>query len=216
VNHVPRVFAMVLAAGAGTRMGTPKTRLMLDDRSLLAHHAERLREVGCTSVTLVVRPEEVRRAPRHALVVSVQTRDQAESFTRGLSALAGVRGDLTMDDIILITPVDVLPPRLSTLEELIATARSARDIDAVTPRHRGWSGQPVLVRFGIVAQYLDSRAAPQPLRDVVRRSRRLRVDVDDEAVLSDLDTPDDVELASGELDLWIQTARGSRHTPSAK
>lgn len=199
----PRTFGMVLAAGAGTRMGTPKSRLMLEDRSLLAHHVERLFDARCAAVVTVVRPEESRTAPggNATLVVSVRTRSQAESLALGLSELVRVH-EPRAQDVIVITPVDVLPALPSTLDELIAAHRR-RDIDAVTPRHRGWSGHPVLVKFGILAEYVDPRLPPRPLQDIVRSARRARIDVEDDAVLSDLDTPDDLADASRGRDLWI-------------
>ncbi len=209
-----RVFGIVLAAGLGSRMGGPKTRLMLDDRSFLWHHAERLAEVGCAEVVLVVRPDDpagglgaqprarstMPLTARPALVVPARPCSQAESFARGLDALARVQGDVSANDVVIVMPVDMLPPRRSTMATLVAAAL-AEDVDAVTPRLRRGdgvrerSGHPIVVRFGLVSGYLGPRGSTKPLRDVVRASRRVRLDVDDDAIVSDLDTPRDLAIA---------------------
>jgi len=181
------LFAIILAAGEGRRMGGPKTRLVFDGRTLLAHQVDAFVRLGCTRVVAVVRPEEERSAPTGSLVVPALTRSPAESLACGLRALA-----LDAADLVFIGPVDMRPPRPETLTTLRDAASAWPEVDAVTPRHRGKSGHPILVRFRIVGDHLDLRRTPPPLRNIIRSARRLRVDVEDAAILDDFDTPLDM------------------------
>ena len=47
--------AIVLGAGEGRRMGGPKALLVIDGKPLICRHVERLREVECRSIVVVVR-----------------------------------------------------------------------------------------------------------------------------------------------------------------
>ena len=48
------VAGLLLAAGAGTRMGRPKALVRVDDEDLVGRGVRLLRDGGCTSVTLVL------------------------------------------------------------------------------------------------------------------------------------------------------------------
>lgn len=190
----PGVFGVVLGAGAGARMGGPKTRLVLDGRSLLEHHVERLRALGCRAVAAVVRPGEVAPDARlGARVLPARTESPAASLALALRSIHRAES-VAPNDLVVIVPVDMLPAHPTTLAALIAAALASNDVEAVTPRYRGRGGHPVVVRAGLVAGHLEERDPP-PLRDIVRRARRVLVEVDDDAVLSDLDTPDDLAQA---------------------
>ncbi len=178
------VFGIILAAGAGRRMGGPKAGLVVAGRSLLEHHAARLR--GVTDHVLAVV-----RARQDAIAVAqieVHTLDPAGSLALAVQALD--RTHPARDtDVVVITPVDMMPPASSTLSRLIAAASGA---SAVTPRHDGASGHPIVVRRPVLDVYRTS--APR-LRDVLSGVHRLRLDVEDPCVLGDFDTPADLPRA---------------------
>jgi CTP:molybdopterin cytidylyltransferase MocA len=181
---------VVLAAGAGERMGGPKAMLVVDGEALALLHVRRLREAGCARVVLVTRPELAERLRRAEHEVAVSTApDPAGSLAVGLRAL-----DPSPVALVAITPVDALPARAATIARLAAAVGA--DVEAATPSHGGRGGHPVLLRAGVLAGFID---APRPLRDVLAAlgARRARVEVDDPAVAIDLDSPADVVAATG-------------------
>lgn len=99
--HNARLRAVVLAAGEGRRMGGSKALLVVDARPLVVRHVQRLAELGCESIAVVVRPgvapavsRLLERATGSRLVaqpgrldvrvIAVQTSSQAASLAAGL------------------------------------------------------------------------------------------------------------------------------------
>jgi|CZKU01.1.fsa_nt_gi CTP:molybdopterin cytidylyltransferase MocA len=188
---------IVLAAGEGRRMGGAKALLALEGATLVEHHVARLVQVGCTTIAVVVRPdtaEVVRtllREHREARVEAVTTSSQAESLAAGLRALD--EAGSTRHDVIVVTPVDMLPAEVATHHTLLAHLTGAAL--AVTPVYGGRGGHPVVARRVMFAPYEAAGAgALAPLREVLAEAAesRRRVEVDDPRVLGDLDTPSDV------------------------
>jgi CTP:molybdopterin cytidylyltransferase MocA len=185
-----RVSAIVLAAGAGTRMGGPKALLLVDGEPLARVHARRLRDAGCAKVVIVTRPELVAAFAGDGTAVASTAPDPAGSLAVGLAVLASV----DPEEILLVTPVDAWPARVETMTRLIE--RVVAGADAATPSYRGRGGHPVAIRMRALG---GGEGAPRPLRDVLAAlgEARVRVEVDDPAVTADLDTPEDVVAATG-------------------
>jgi CTP:molybdopterin cytidylyltransferase MocA len=226
-----RLRAVVLAAGEGRRMGGSKALLVVDARPLVVRHVQRLAELGCESIAVVVRPDVawlvsslLEKAAEARLfaqgvdvrIVAAATPSQAASLAAGLATWrssidpAIARGR----EVVLVTPVDMRPASLATLRAL----RNALDADAAalaaTPTCSGRGGHPVAARADLLAPYdvastgSTSSTAPStdppPLRDVLASAgaRRVRVAVLDENILDDLDEPADL----GELDAPVRFA----------
>jgi nicotine blue oxidoreductase len=188
---------IVLAAGVGRRMGGTKALIEIDGTTLVEHHVARLADVECKQVVVVVRhgvaeiiARLLRRFPA-VRVESVATSSQAESLAAGLRVLDA--GSRTQDEVIIVTPVDMLPARAETYRALLACLHGSTS--AVTPLYAGHGGHPVIVRRAVLAPYESTVPGELPsLREVLRcamESRR-RVEVDDPRVLGDLDTPSDL------------------------
>lgn len=185
--------AVVLAAGAGERMGGPKALLELDGAPLLQRHVERALALGCAHVAAIIAPEvhallapALSRFAAKLSLIAAHTDSQASSLARIVQALAHAHSS---SPTFLITPVDVLPCSAATFRALHAAL--APQLCAATPSFAGRGGHPVLVRAELLMPYRDAAlAAYPPLRDVLARAgaRRREVVVEDPAVVSDLDT----------------------------
>ena len=167
-------------------MGGPKAALVVDGRTLLAHHLERLYALGCAPI-LVVLHEDV--GPPEALppsvrILAARTPSQAASLALAVAALPASA------EAVLVTPVDLLPPRLDTLRTLVAALGEGHL--AVSPTFGARGGHPVIVRRALLTPY--ARGDAPPLRALLDEAgaRRLRVPVDDERVCGDLDRPSDL------------------------
>jgi CTP:molybdopterin cytidylyltransferase MocA len=195
-----RLFGIVLAAGEGRRMGGPKARLVRGGRSLLDAHACRMHECGALATALVVRPAvlaalEPSERPPGGWLVPATTESQAESLGIGLRAV-DARVRLEAEDLLLVSPVDLLPPALTTVRALLDAMTGGAS--AATPTCRGRGGHPVVATFDLVRSYLSS--GKTPLRETLRAAgdARRRIDVEDDAVLGDFDTPTE----------WARAQRG--------
>jgi CTP:molybdopterin cytidylyltransferase MocA len=185
-------------------MGGAKALLLIEGLPLVQLHLQRLHEAGCRSIAVVVRPEvalvveELLAALPYAAcvrVVMALTDSQAGSLAVGFRALsAGAPAGVDPRDVkLLVTPVDMLPPKGETLEALLAALEG--DVLAATPLRRGRGGHPVAVRAALLAPYLAGVGEGLPsLRELLTGAahRRVRVEVEDDAIHGDLDTPSDV------------------------
>ncbi len=215
--------ALVLAAGAGTRLGQPKARLLIHGVPLALLHVRRAREAGCDRIVVVTRRADREWVGREAEVAVSEEPEQAGSLRVGVAAMfgggggdgdgdgdgggdGGGDGDGVGDgggdgdgdgggDWVLVTPVDALPARTDTISLLFAALGDA--VDAVTPVANGKGGHPVILRATVLRRAYAAGAPP--LRDVLQGlgARRLRVEVDDPNVVTNLDTPADVRAATG-------------------
>ncbi|WP_437586597.1 nucleotidyltransferase family protein [Sorangium sp. So ce1000] len=198
-----RVITIVLAAGAGKRLGGPKALLAWPsatkggaERPLAIAHAEARLAAESARVLVVVRSSVF-----HALLAHVQPGIDLVSWSApddlgpaGSLAVAAPRiGDA---EAVIVTPVDVPPARAATVARLLARIEAGASLEtpplAVRPRHLGRGGHPVVLRTEALQRYLE--ADPPPLRDHLRAlgDRCVDEEVDDPGVLHDLNVPVDV------------------------
>ena len=99
--------AIVLAAGAGKRMGGSKALLLVDGEPLAVLHARRLRAAGCGAVVIVTRPELVDRLrAASSSCVASEAPDPAGSLAVGLRSLR-----LSPSRCVVVTPGRLLSRR---------------------------------------------------------------------------------------------------------
>ncbi len=187
--------AIVLAAGASTRMGEPKALLQWRGESFLRHTVRLAEEAGCGPIVVV--SGAVRLPPAQLGDATLQ---HNESWSNGqLSSLhCGLRwlaNNASPEQAALVLTVDRPHVRADTVAALIAAHRRAPR-GAYQPAHEGARGHPILypafMRQVLLA--LPARGSNSP-RDLfllpeVGELRR-EVAVDDPAVLENIDTPED-------------------------
>ncbi len=180
------IAGIILAAGASSRMGSPKA--LLDYRGetfiqrlvrvlstvcdpvivVLGYHAETLRP-AISNATIVVNP-----APERGQLSSLQT------------ALAALPPDA---EGFLFTPVDSPAVEIATVERLAAAFRH-RDpaTQLVIPRYEGKRGHPVFATRAI-ANELSALPLTAKARDVIHGhvDDTLYIDVNDPRILADID-----------------------------
>jgi molybdenum cofactor cytidylyltransferase len=190
------------------RMGSPKALLPLAGRPLIAHVVETFTAAGFSHIVIVTGHEPAMHRDALAAFQTVQfvhNPDYAEgemlsSVQAGVRAIAGAGCDA-----FLIAPVDqplVLP---ETLRMLCAAWDESRKL-IVMPRHQGRRGHPVLVSV-VGAGEILALEPTETLKTFVKRhrARTLEIDVDDEGVVGDIDTPQQYQAA---VDAWA--ARDAR------
>lgn len=188
------VAAVILAAGAGRRLGgVNKALLETDGASFLATIA-RLGSAAGLSPQLVVVGEphcaatvaEAERLGLTWLVNSDPSRGMASSIEVGFGHLVAEGAGV---DAALLWPVDHARVRPATVDTVVAACTAD---NVVVPAFGGRGGHPT--GFGRCAWPALARCSQQPegARSVVHAAAQLRrVDVDDPGVLRDVDTPAD-------------------------
>jgi molybdenum cofactor cytidylyltransferase len=184
--------AVVLAAGASRRMGSPKALLQLGGRTFVLAVVDSLTAAGVTDIFVIVRDDThdaiaaaLPQTPAVRLVINTRADEgQLSSLITGLDTAAapGVSGALvTLVDVPLVTP--------ETVRTLIARAGSSPS-PILRAVHGGRHGHPVIFKREVFAAL---RAADPSIgaKAVMREVGVEDIDVDDPGIIQDVDTPDD-------------------------
>ena len=183
-----KVSAILLAAGQSQRMGTAKPLLPIQGRPAVTRCLESLRDSEVADIVLVVNPEggdiatAAKDIPARIVVNELPGSDMAASVKAGLT---GIDREATG---VLVCLCDHPLVRPETIEAMVSL--HARHPDAIIiPAYRGRKGHPTLFpRF-----VLEDLGKVATLRDVIghHNAKITLLDVDDEGVTLDLDTPED-------------------------
>ena len=189
----PSVAAIVLAAGQGTRMGADgKLLLQVSGRPLLRAAVDAARASRARPVVVVTghRSQEVRAAIADTDVIIVDNPRYAEGLAGSLTA--GIRALPDGIDGALVMLADMPQVRARHVDALIAAFGSAPPGSICVPVHAGRRGNPVLwpaALFGELAGQAGDVGGRELLR--LHAERLWTVEMDDDAVLVDIDEPCD-------------------------
>jgi len=182
--------AVVLAAGASSRMGRSKALLDAHGRTFVRRIVDTLRDGGAADAVVVAR------APTATIASELTAgfgrlvenpdpnRGQLSSLLVGLDAIDAPRADGA-----LVTLVDVPLVTAPTVAALLARARHAR-APILRATYRGRHGHPVVFMRAVfpALRAADPAVGAKP---VLRAFAVEDVDVDDPGVIRDVDTPED-------------------------
>jgi CTP:molybdopterin cytidylyltransferase MocA len=177
------IAAVILAAGASTRMGRPKALLDAGGETFLDRLIGVLGE-HCRPVIVVLgHNAEAIRMRRIAVVVRNEHWEdgQLSSLQRGLNAVP-------KDTPVMFTLVDhpgVQPSTVAALIDEFGRTGAA----AVVPRYQGKRGHPVLCSAAL-AEELVALPPGSQARHTVHRPDTVYLDVDDPGVTQDIDNPE--------------------------
>ena len=199
------VTGVVLAAGAGTRMGMPKALVVQHGEPWSARAVRLLLDAGCDRVVVVLgasATEALAHVPTDDAVSTVINDDwssgMASSLRAGLTAVASADAGLSADpgfsanpglsaapgDAALITLVDTPGLPLEAVRRVLASAAPlARAV------HDGRPGHPVLIRSEHWAGIAASVSGDQGARDYLEAHGVADVECGDLWSGSDIDAP---------------------------
>jgi CTP:molybdopterin cytidylyltransferase MocA len=183
--------AIVLAAGASTRMGRPKALLPAGDRTFIRRILDSLREGGIPEAVVVVRPgqdeviAEVEASGFGRAVGNPRADEgQLSSLIIGLDAI-----DRPGVDAVLVTLVDV--PLIGAPSVRILLGRAAVSAaPVIRAAHQGRHGHPVIFKR-LLFDALRGADPAAGAKAVVRAVPVEDVETGDPGVVEDVDTPED-------------------------
>lgn len=177
--------AVILAAGASTRMGSPKMLLEIEGRTVIDRAISAV-AASCEPVIVVLGYDaaRVREAVSYAVAFVVNPDPQAGQLS---SLQCGLRAVPPHCDRVAFLPGDfhsVQPATVAALLEALAGAPLA------LPRCAGRNGHPVVIGRALMNEMLEETVSA---REVIHRHAHeaVHVDLDDPGILRDLDTPAD-------------------------
>ena len=189
--------AVILAAGAGTRLGGVAKAMLKTRRGLtfLDQIAITARAAGLDRGVVVVGPPFGAEVAAHAGTLGLSIVENPEPERGMASSIAlGFGALLELDAITAawLWPVDHPEVRVETLEALIAALGSHA---VARPVVDGRGGHPPLIARALFAALARCDSEPDGARAVLARADRIDVAVADRGAIRDIDTLDELEPA---------------------
>lgn len=189
-----RLAAVVLAAGASTRMGRPKALLRWRGRPFVLHAIELARQAGAEAIVVV---EGAVPLPDEAIEGATRVRNEAWAEGPLGSLQCGIRAALRAlpEAGVMVLTVDRPHIDPATMSDL-ANACDDDPRAIWQPRHGERRGHPIVYPADLARQVCALRP-PQTPRDLLSQpavaARRRQIEVNDAAVLDNLDRPEDLD-----------------------
>jgi molybdenum cofactor cytidylyltransferase len=186
-----KTSAVILAAGAGTRMGgVAKALLVRDGRTFLQRIVGTLDQIGGDAIVVV--------GPPHGDAVAKHARELGKSVVvnahpeRGMSSSVAVGFAALANDVnaAWLWPVDHPHVQVATLQRLLAELMHH---DAARPVHDGRGGHPPLISPSLFNRLAGCTDTPGGARNVLAEADTIDVVVDDPGCVRDVDTAADLE-----------------------
>ena len=192
---MPRVSAVLTAAGESTRMGRPKPLLPWRGVTLVEYQVASLTAAGATEVVVVLghRHEEVSpHVEGHGVryVVNRRYRDG-----RSTSIRAGIAETAPDAEAIVLLGVDQPRPPEIVAETLASHLDSGAPI--TSPRRNGRGGHPIVFSSALRGELNAITEEGQGIRQVFQahRDEVNEIEIDDPAIHLDLNTAEDYDRA---------------------
>jgi len=189
-----RVAAVVLAAGESRRMGRNKLLLPWGNTTVLGRTLANVHAIGFHDVVVVTGHERegiTSEAGQSGSICLVHNQDYAKGMLASVQAAVHLLSESVEAVLVILGDQPMVGPAI--LDQLLA-AYAAGPQGLVAPTYHGRRGNPVLIdrRYFAELLALPSNSAPRLLLD--RHADDLRLlEVTDEAILHDLDRPEDYE-----------------------
>lgn len=191
--HREQRAAIILAAGASIRAGSPKATARGPSGTMLQSTCNPFWAVETTP--LVVTGFSALDVEQLAQELGLRfVRNPEPSRGMGSSIRVGLESIEPETELVFIHPVDCPGVAPETLQTLLSSMQASREALAAKPLYRGRGGHPVLLRKEACTLFHNCDRK-WTLRQFLRwlGSRVLQIDTEDRAILRDLDTSEDIE-----------------------
>jgi molybdenum cofactor cytidylyltransferase len=191
--------AVVLAAGSSGRMGVPKMGLRFDENcSFVENICAKFNSFGCDKIIVVVSEagDEYLKEKKFSLPQNTQiVVNHNPEYGRFFSLKTGL-GYCLESQNVFFTNVDNPFVDIKTLNCL---AEQNAEFGYVCPVFKGRGGHPVLLSNKVVGAIIKEEGSDFILKDFLQKYHRIEVDVDDEKIIANINTPEEFQKYFGEI-----------------
>ena len=191
------IGAIILAAGAGRRIGQPKWQLRYQGKTFLDIIVANLCESGINDIVCVVRSDSV--PPKSNIIISINPHPENGMFSsifRGVQAIPRASG-------YMIFPIDHPLVTVETLKLLQENFLFDKNI-AVSPIYADCPGHPIIISSHIAHKITNSDFAGGLKSFLVQEKAKMKfLEVNDKGSVTNINTYDAIEyLPSEERELF--------------
>lgn len=197
------ITAVVLSAGASTRMGDFKPLLPLGKGTVIEQLVSTIKRAGICDIQIVLghRAQDVIPVLKEEGVCWVINKDYTSEMMSSVKVGTGcLRPD---SEALFILPVDIPLIRSQTLHSLSDTFRKERQ-SIVYPTFEGKRGHPPLIPRQYAGELMQW-AGKGGLKGFLEQYDRMSLDVPvfDEGILMDMDTPEQYQKVATRYETWL-------------
>lgn len=186
-----RISALILAAGKGSRMGTPKLMLEVNEKSFINVIIDKVRNAGIKDIYCTVSGDTFEWAGKnieHCKIVINPEPDKGmiSSVYYGFKQIQNA-------DYVMIIPVDHPFVEIDTFKILLLESERKEGL-IIKPRYKGKSGHPVIVPYNLMKDF-DEKNLCYGLDEIISKSdfNQIFIDVNDIGILKNVNTKEDLQ-----------------------
>ena len=175
---VPQLHAVILSAGAGTRLGYPKALLKLHDKLMLPLICQAFKSAGGQHVSVVIRPEHESFFLDNGLTAREIVVNDSPDDGRTSSLLCALQR-VSAEHNLLVHSCDIPLISCDAIQQLVVAWLNTDDPANSLARlcsPGGKGGHPLLIGCGHLAT-LRAFDANQPLRDLINSNKHSLLNV---------------------------------------
>jgi CTP:molybdopterin cytidylyltransferase MocA len=191
---MPRFAALILAAGYSSRMGDFKPLLPLGGKRAIEWAVEAFRLAGIADIGVVTGHRAPELEPELRRLKVATLRNPAYDTGMYSSIRAGIGSLAPEVDGCFVLPVDIPLVRPATVAAI--AARYDGSAPVFYPTFRGQRGHPPLIGAELFAE-IAAGDGTGGLRAILQQHAATAVAVADQAILFDMDTPEDYRRLDG-------------------
>ena len=192
--NVKNISAVILAAGSGKRIGTPKLKLKIGEDYFVNLIVSKIKSAGIENILCIIREADKDWFKKFALPVSYAVNSNPES---GMvhSVLLGIN-HFKDSSAIVIFPVDHPTVKPETLASLIKVF-SENTSSIIKPRFKNQSGHPIIIPKCLFHYALKSNGNDN-FKTIIQSSNLpvIYVNIEDEGILKNINLKSDLENIS--------------------
>jgi len=184
----PNSSAIILAAGASSRMGKPKALLDMGNKTLLEDQVDRLKRAGCSTIIVVVGSEANTIVEHHADLDVVWTTNSEWEKGYFSSILCGLS---EVASSTLLLPIDTVGVPVETIKEILT--KGLEENKNIIPTFKDRGGHPVFLTTVFIQKVVSTATLDDRLDYLLNENPdTLRFEVDSESILTNINTPDEL------------------------
>jgi molybdenum cofactor cytidylyltransferase len=183
------ISALILAAGSGSRIGTPKLMLEVDGKSFVNVIIYRLQNAGINNIVCIVSEKTYEWAKENISDFKIVVNPEPE---KGMisSVYYGMK-NLKKCDSVMIIPVDHPYVEADTYKSLMIESKKNTSL-IIKPKFNGKSGHPIIIPYELANKITEDDFSTG-LNNVIKKSgcKQVYIDVEDNGILKNINKKED-------------------------